>query len=136
MNLDRRSFFRVLGALAASTAVPSIATSLLEVAQPVPAGLSQVGLIRELAAYDIQKNLVLVRYDVLARNVQTQLGVDIRIPRREWESLEVMERHRGIVKQLLEDAMRHDGISWSDLEPLPIPSGYLALENISQIEVC
>lgn len=133
--MDRRSFFRVVGALTAAVAVPSVATTLLEATQSVPAGLSQLGLIRELAAYDIGRDLVLVRYDVFARNVQTQLGVDMRFPRADWESQAAMKRYRALAKQVIEDSMRHDGIAWSDLEPLPIPAGYQFLSP-SSIEVC
>lgn len=133
--MDRRSFFKVVGALTAAVAMPSAATTLLEATQTIPAGLEQLGLIRELAAYDILSDLILVRYDVFARNVQTQLGVDMRFPRADWESQAAMKRHRALAKQVLEDSMRSQGISWADLEPLKIPAGYQFLSP-SSIEVC
>lgn len=133
--MDRRSFFKVVGALAATVALPSAATTLLEATQPVPAGLAQLGLIRELAAYDLHRDQVLVRYDVFARNVQTQLGVDMRFTSRDWANPELMKGHRDLARQVLEDSMRHQGISWADLEPLPIPVSYRPLDP-SSIWVC
>lgn len=119
MEMDRRSFFKVLGGGVAAAALPTV---LLDVLQPVPAGAVELGLIREVSAYDLSFDGIALRMDVLAEGIQLSCGS--RVTREEFKNEERMAHVRSSMKELLENEMKHRGIAWADLKPLPLPAGY------------
>ena len=117
--MNRRSFFRVIGAVAAAAAVP---TTLVEATQALPVGAVDIGLIREFAAYDIARDLWWVRYDVYTGT--DQYCVTMGASEGQMASEEYRNSLRAQGKECLERYMARQGVSWRDLKPLPIPPGY------------
>lgn len=120
MNLTRRSFFKVIGALGAVAAVPSFATSLIEEAVALPKKAVQVGLIREMRAYDLERDCWEVRYDVLTQDNSLQLTASFII----YDEAQI-EQFREIAKDAFEMEMKERGIWWNDIKPLPAVHGAL-----------
>lgn len=114
--MNRRSFFKVLGGVAALAAAP---TMLLEASAAVPVGMVELGMIREQWLYDLSRDAMCGRFDVLAHDVQ--LHVDMRISSQEYKDVAAMAHHREVAKTVLENEMKHRGIAWSDLRSLPVP---------------
>lgn len=119
--MDRRSFFKVLGGVAALAAAP---TMLLEASAAVPVGMVELGLIREMWQDDLYRDAMCGRFDVLAHDVQ--LHVDMRISAEEYKDASRVANCRDVAKTILENEMKHRGIAWADIKPLPIPYGYQA----------
>jgi hypothetical protein len=120
--LNRRNFFKVVAAVAGAAALPAAATALVDAASTVLAGSEQVGLIREVMAYDISWDFTLFRYDILAKERGLQIGVDFRMWSDDARDAEKLEAQRAIALRTLEKEMARRGVKWSDLRPLPIPS--------------
>lgn len=117
--MQRRTFLKVIAALTGAVATPAIATQLVEATEAI--STPALGLIREIAAYDIARDELIVRYDIFCKEEQLQLFVDTRLF---WKDKAGLEQNRQIAKELLENELKHRGLSWSDLTPLPIPQGY------------
>ena len=123
--MNRRSFFKVIGSLGASVALP---TSLIDAAAEIPSGAEYLGLIREQAQYAIDCDEIICRYDILCAGINKQWLVDMRIPSEDAKSSEKMKWHREVAKDILENTMKEEGICWNDLTPLPIPAGWKSVE--------
>lgn len=109
--MNRRSFFKVLGAAGAVAAMP---TMLLDIADVTPPDVQQVGLIREVMAYDIYHDCYMLRHDIWSNDIQLGLNYVVR-------STEDFAPYRIRSKERLEEAMKTHGIWWNDLMPLPLP---------------
>ena len=116
-TVSRRTFLKVLGLAGAAAASPAVATQLIEANAVVPAGRTHIGLIRECIAYDPYRDEGIVRYDILSADSTLQLGVDARLSRNHDQ--EELDRVRTTCKQVLENEMKHRGLTWADLRPLP-----------------
>jgi hypothetical protein len=119
--MERRSFLKILGALTGGVVLPGAAISLVEAAEVAPAGWGAVGLIREVIAYDISRDQYLVRYDVLTVDGNLQLGVDCTLRRLEKKEV---DQNRELCKQVIENELKHRGLTWQDLKPLQMPYGH------------
>ena len=121
--MNRRSFFKVIAAIGASTALP---TRLIEAAAIIPQGFSQVGLIRETTAYNLYKDMWVLRFDALFNGLDgtltdntQQYGIDMMISKE--PSKEELKEYRITAKMALEKAMARDGWSWQQaIELRPI----------------
>jgi hypothetical protein len=111
--LNRRAFFKVVGAVAAASALPLAgATKLLGLDAPVASGSMVLGLIRETVAYDISTDLHLARFDILTGD--QQFCVDTR-----FKSPDELAHCREVAHEVLERKMVELGKTWADLRPLP-----------------
>ena len=117
--MNRRSFFKVVGAVGGAMALPSAVTKLIPATQALPNGVVELGLIRELIQYDFYRDAKIVSYDVLAKNKNIQLAITFML-----EPHQNIEDIRKEAKTLLEKAMVKDGLKWSDIVPMPNPPGY------------
>lgn len=119
--VDRRSFFKVMAAVGAAVAAPQTFLVPAEAAVVVPVGATQVGVIREMFAYDISRDVQVARYDVWASATGVQLSYGTEMHGGQMHSLDAIRLE---AKEALERAMTKHGLAWSDLSPLPIPKGY------------
>lgn len=120
--MNRRAFLKVIGLGATVAALPGTATHvLLEVSAPTPANAVQLGLVREIWAYDIYVDRQLVRFDVLAEN-NTQLTVALEA------NADAAELRREAMAAL-DRKMNELGIAWTDLRPLPAPPEWLQRQS-------
>lgn len=119
MNITRRSFLKVMGIAGVAAAVPTV---LMEASAAPSVALAQLGLIREVFAYDIGCDLMRLRYDVITSDKELQLHVDICPPAGEFDA--DPEKFRTIAKGLLENEIKHRGLSWADIGQLPLPDGF------------
>ena len=120
--MERRTFFKVLAAFSGAVAVPALGRTLIrEATLPIAKNEVCVGLIRELAQYDLSRDYWAVRWDILTNSVQ--LHVDMRF-NSDADAKKLLPESRITVKELFENELKHRGLSWADLKPLPIPSGY------------
>lgn len=124
--MDRRGFFKIVGAVTAAAAVPASVTTLIEVSAPTPVGMASLGLMREFFAYDITRDLELVRYDILTKDKMLQLSVDMVMTPAEASDQKVRASNRQIAKAVIEQEMSKRGLSWADIVPMPLPHGYKA----------
>ena len=116
-GVNRRSFFKIVGALSAAAGVPSI----VGLAEPTPQGSRVLGYIRETFAYDLYRDDVVVRFDVLAGDVQ--VTYDMRYASEEECNAHLPEA-REIAGAQMEKLLRKYGKSWADLRSLPPLDAY------------
>lgn len=122
-NLERRAFFRVLGAFGAAISLPP---ALVEATQPIPTVCKSLGLVREVGAYDLPRDRYIVRLDVYAKEKGIQLYCDYVVDANENSDKAARKAAEGreVAFQVLTNEMKHRGIQWSDLAPLELPAGY------------
>jgi hypothetical protein len=119
--LSRRSFLKVMAIFTGAAAAPAstfLVDPVIAAAPALPVGAVQVGLMREVFGYDIGRDEMLVRYDTFCADKQLQCSYD-----RVYRKTDDLDMVRAEAKTALEVVMRNRGVSWSDLTPLPIPSG-------------
>ncbi len=129
--MNRRSFFKVIAAVGASTALPIGALKLIPEAEAIPTGFASVGLIRELGQYifDTGGPYYVVRWDVLAgpgtegrlsSKEDFQYHMDTRWASEDEFKLKA-EEYRGIARDLLDNALKERGFTWNDVRKMEIP---------------
>ena len=111
----------MIGALSGSIFVPEFKLIIPE--KPIPKTLIWFGMVREIGDYDIRDDSFLLRHDVLSRIHNIQLHVTHRIDR--ISSKEGIAEARLVSEKNLFREMKERGIKLSDLDPLPIPPGYM-----------
>ena len=75
--MDRRHFLKAIGAITGSIYVPPFQLVVPEVL--IPQGLQWFGTAREVFAYDITTDEILMRHDILSHSHKTQLHVSYRL---------------------------------------------------------
>lgn len=123
--MNRRSFLKAVGVIGASTIlVPSFDLVLPE--SVIAEDLTWFATVREVCAYDINSDSVLVQHDVLSPFDNIQLGITQRV-RNRLDANETKEIRRIAADELLK-GIKIRGILLSNLRPLPIPTGFSSLE--------
>lgn len=117
MNITRRGFFKIIGATAVTTVVPSLVVpSLIAVEETTSIKPSQTvyGTMRERVEYDLGRDSFVVRHDIY--DGITQLGIDQRLTDKSEKSL---EEARKVAVSLLKDHMEKHGMSKASLKRFP-----------------
>lgn len=127
--MNRRGFLKVLTALGATIALPVGATTQKEANALLASNAAPLGLMRETFAYEITTDSILVRFDIctgiagkLARPEDVQLGIDMRFSESEIDSR--IDEARQIAKQTFDNELTSRGLTWDNIQPMPIPFGY------------
>lgn len=128
MNLDRRGFLKMVGALTGSIFVPEF--KLIVPEAPIPESLSWFSSVREWAAIDIRTDAILLRHDVLSKIHNVQLLVTHSIHNR-FDREEIKQARLKSEMELYK-AMKERGIKISDLSKLPPPPEYQILHDLHQ----
>jgi hypothetical protein len=81
-------------------------------------GEQWIATVREVSAYSILQDEILLRHDILGPTAQFNCTQTIPLNQRELIAA------RKVAAILLEDKMRSEGWSLHDLKPLPIPHGF------------
>ena len=122
--MNRRGFLKVITALGASVALPVGDTSIEQAAEAMASGVAPLGLMREVWAYDISMNRILLRFDIctgvlgkLSGPNDVQLGVDMAFSSKE-EMDSRMDESREIAKKLFNNELKQRGLDWDDLIPM------------------
>ncbi len=119
--MNRRGFLQLLSAVGASIALPVPQFVLAEPLVVVPEMPIRLGTIRAVTAYDIERDLILVRLD--AFNGRDQFGVDFRV--NAANSRASYLENRKIAEQILFEHLKHHKWTASDMIALPTPRGYV-----------
>ena len=114
--MDRRHFLKAIGVIAGSIYVPPFQLVIPEAV--VPTGLKWFGTVREVFAYDIRNDYLMMRHDILSHSHKTQLGIDFRLYGGALLKEEIQE-NRDIAENELFNEMKKRGIKVSDLISLP-----------------
>ena len=118
--MNRRGFLQIILAAAAAPAIVQ-AGNIMPVFMRRESGLLaprfMEDLIRQITDYDITRDLILTRFDILVPSVNLRLSVDHRFYTE-------ADSHRFGAKQiateLFTNELRGRGLSWADVRPLPI----------------
>lgn len=124
-DLSRRGFLKACAAVTAGALIlPSFRLILPN--ESLLDGEQWIATVRELAAYEIVSDSILIRHDILGPD--EQFYCEQRIPQNQRELLAARVR----AAMVLEDKMRMQGWTLRDLRPLPIPRGleHLSLEGL------
>ena len=113
--MDRRHFLKAIGVIVGSIYVPPFQLVIPETV--IPQGLQWFGTAREVFAYDIRTDEILMRHDVLSHSHKTQLHVSYRLDSTNLK--EDIEANRKTSEELLLEEMKKRGIKITDLIPLP-----------------
>lgn len=112
--MDRRGF---LGAILAAGVAPAIvnAANLMPIFVRREGGLlapqSMGDLIRRTTAYEIERDLFITRCDIFVPSIQLQLHIDYRAYAGTNQEVPVVD--------IFDRELRHRGLSWVDVRPLP-----------------
>lgn len=117
--MNRRGFLKAVAAIGGAIAVPDFA--LILPSQQIAPSASWFATAREMAQYDLWRDLWLVRHDILGG--VTQLSISHAIRRDDIE--DGIKDLRQISADALGRKMRELGMTTSSLRPLPIPLGYV-----------
>lgn len=117
MSMNRRQFFGMTLAAVAAAGLPAIVLPERKIFLPPAGGWFSHGLrMREVRAYSISTDELLVRYDVIVGT--EQFGVDMRgVPEHLGDS------HREIARQMLVDIIEHDGLTRERFRVPALPVG-------------
>jgi hypothetical protein len=115
--MNRREFFKFPAVVALIAAVPVLAKAEVE-----PVKQNCTGWIREIMAYDIERDAFILRHDLSDGRIQR--GVDYEISG--YEGLEkeqfLIEKRMESIKKLEEYAIK-EGMNLNKLVKLKLPSG-------------
>lgn len=81
-------------------------------------------VIREVCAYRIHKDDWVARYDILCGGIQ--LGCDFQyrwLPSRKLRVDAWLKENRKAARDFLDTSLKDKGLSWKDVQRLPIPGG-------------
>lgn len=109
--MNRRTFFKVMAATVAATALP---VSWVESDSPAILENNQLSLIREITQYDIRNDWIIARWDILTDKSQFSVSMPV------IDEKDLIEK-RVIARSMLEEKMKNEGFTWEDLRPLAVP---------------
>ena len=135
--MDRRSFLKVIAASGVAVALPVGNTTVAQAAALLTRGAAPVGVMREIYAYDLARDLLILRYDIctgkygsLADKNDIQLSVDMLVSQEEMRNADRMSYFREVAKETLSKELIKNGKTWNDLIPMQIPKGIMHGGNI------
>lgn len=111
--MDRRTFLKIVSAVPAVTAIPAYALEFVPQETKITSSQKFIGLMREIIAYDISKDAIVIRHDVY--NGQVQIGIDQILPNRKVSSV---KKARISAAHILLDEIQKRNIKLSSLKPL------------------
>lgn len=115
MNITRRSFFKIIGATAIATAVPSIAPAMkvVEEGATIDSAQTVYGFMREIVAPDISGQYV-VHHDIYDGKNQWGIG------HKFYEiNDEVLDGARKLSADMLGKDLEKSGVRVADLKKVP-----------------
>ena len=122
--MNRRDFLKAIGVMTGGIYVPEFQLILPET--PIPEPLEWFGTVREIFAYDLRSDELMMRHDILAKSKLTQLHLDHRLRSGDPYLRDSILEARKTSELLLFEAMKERNIKISDLIALP-PIDYLPI---------
>lgn len=120
--LNRRGFLKLCAIFSGAALLPAI--RLIESQDELLYGEDWIATVREVAAYDINTDDILIRHDILGQS--EQLSVMSVMPR----DSEGLYRARKTAASALRNKMNELGWTVADLRQLPIPHGVMSGDDM------